>query len=131
MSKALFDYFADESVGVIHGSWEFGSGGRETSTSSKHTQATPKTTKTHTATRVELFSRKSSSLSSHTSSSSSAPTSTLPTPTTTPINYMSGDASGLAIPTGVLTPGAANNLNAINQAIINMGAMIVAGGNAN
>jgi len=123
MSEALFTFFAPASVGVIQGSWAFGSGGGDESSSSSKTTHT---THTHTSTTHTTSM-------SHTkkSSSSSTQTSTYSTSSTTPINYLTGDASGLAMPTGAFGPGGANNLNDFNQAIVCMGALVVAGGKAN
>jgi len=130
MSKALFDVFASETAGVIHGSWDFGSGD-DSSSSSKITHASPSTHKHTSKTHTRSSTRKPSSLHTYSSTSTSTSTSTSSAPSTTSINYSAGDASGLAVPTGAVRPGAANNLNAFNQAFIGLSALVVAGGNAN
>lgn len=146
MSKALFDFFAAESLGVITGSWDFASGGGGGGGSSGSSQTTHSSHKTTSTTQTTSSAEKStpSHTSTFTSTSTSTPTtfslssssasistSTSSTPPTTPIDYLTGDASGLAEPTGAVGPGAISNLNDMNQVIIDLGAIIVAGGNAN
>jgi len=133
LSRGLFDDLGSESTGVLSGSWEFGSGGDGGSDSSS--SSTPKPTSTSSSTHRTSSSSSSSSRTHWTTSSSTSSkissTSTLATPTSTAINYSTGDASGLASPTGFIGSGITNNINDLNQAIVNIGAMIVAGGNQN
>jgi len=128
MSPALFDYFGSASAGILHGEWEFGNGGDESSTSSKTTHTHASHTHSHT-THSTSSTKKSALATTHSSTSTS--TSTSSTPSATSINYFAGDASGLAVPTGAVTPGTANTINDFNQAIIGLGALVVAGRNAN
>ncbi|PBK96703.1 hypothetical protein ARMGADRAFT_1163100 [Armillaria gallica] len=46
LSRGLFDFFADESAGVIYGTWNFGSGGGAAPSSSSSTWVAPTTTST-------------------------------------------------------------------------------------
>ena len=125
LSKGLFDHLGSESAGVLTGSWEFGTGGGDSSSSSSSSTSTTHQTSTSSS------SPSSSRTHRATSSSKSSKTSATSTPTSTVINYSTGDASGLAFPTGFLGSGITNNINDFNQAIVNVGAMIVAGRNQN
>jgi len=139
MSRGLFDFFASESVGVLSGSWSFGGGGgdsgggndKPTTTHTSHkskptTTWTPPTTthkKSSTTSHTTSTSKSSSSSSnthtSHTSTSSS-------TPSTTSIDYYAGDASGLAVPTGIAADTSGSIIEHFNQAIVNIGGLVVA-----
>ncbi|KAG2061669.1 hypothetical protein BDR06DRAFT_947146 [Suillus hirtellus] len=154
-STGLFDYFADASEGVIYGSWWFNDGTTTTSTSSstwtpEPTTSTPTTTWTPTPTPSTPTPTWTPTTSSYTSTTPTpttptpTPTPTTPTPATTPtpstptttlsssasVNYNSGVGSGVAVPTGsaVAAPDSANpqNLLALNQALIEIGIMLVA-----
>jgi len=126
MSKALFDFFAAESVGVITGSWDFASGGGGSSSWSRATHSTHTTTSTKQTTSS---TEKSTSSHTETSTFTSPSPSSSSSSTSTSINYLTGNASGSAEPTGAVGPGAISNLNDMNQVIIDLGALIVAGGN--
>lgn len=135
MSPALFDYFASASAGIIYGDWEFdgggggGGGGDSGSPSTKHKSSHSSTHSSTSTTHSTSSAKKAAIVKTH--SSTSTTTSSTQTTSTTSINYSAGAASGLAIPTGTVTPGAVNNINGFNQAIIGMGGLIVAGANAN
>jgi len=121
MSPALFNFFASESVGVVFGSWVFGNGGGSSPTATTHTSVSHKPAfATHAPAASTTKQTTHTSISTPTSATLS-----------TPLNYASGDAYGLASPTGAVGSNAIYNLNAFNQAIIDLGAIIVAGGTAN
>lgn len=153
MSTGLFQFFAPESVGVLQGSWSFGSSGggsgeAEQTTSSKYTPTTtsthhttstkatttwtPTTTSTHSKTHTTTSSTKhttsthSTTSSSKSSSSTSSTSSSSSAAATTSINYNSGAAAGLAQATGILSTGSTSNLAGLNQAFIGLAAVLVA-----
>jgi len=125
LSRGLFDFFASESDGVITGSWLFGSGGSNNPTTT-HTAHKPTTTWTPPTTTHKKTSTTSSTTSSSSSSSTHTHTSTSSTSSTTSVDY--GETSGLAVPTGVAggTSGTVSNIENFNQAIIDLGGLIVA-----
>ncbi|KAG1782802.1 hypothetical protein EV702DRAFT_1066872 [Suillus placidus] len=156
-SRGLFDYFASESEGVIYGSWWFNGGSATTSTSwtptttstywtpDPTTSWTPTTTwtpdpatswtSTTTPTPTTTPYTPATTPSTTTTSSSSTATTSFSAPITTSasstsINYNSGVASGIAVPTGpaVAAPNSANpqNLLVLNQAVIDIGVMLAA-----
>jgi hypothetical protein len=136
MSRGLFDFFASESVGVIYGSWTFGSGGGggggDTPTTTTHT--THKYTPTSTWTPPTTTHKTSSTTSSTSTSSSSSRThtshtSTSSTPSTTSIDYNIGDASGLAVPTGTVADISGSVIELFNQAFVDLGGLVVAAAN--
>jgi len=137
LSQGLFDHLGSESAGVLTGSWEFGSGGGDSSSSSSSSSSTHHTTSSSTSSSSSTHKTSSSSSSSSsstprtTSTAKAAITSTSTTPTSTAINYSTGDASGLAAPTGSIGSGVTNNIDDFNQAIVNIGGLIVAGRNQN
>ncbi|PFH52394.1 hypothetical protein AMATHDRAFT_2129 [Amanita thiersii Skay4041] len=149
LSRGLFEFFAPESAGVIHGSWWFKDDGPPPAPppppSPTHTTShwTPPTwspdpipwtpSSTHTSTTHSTSSTWSSSSSSTTSQSTSSTSSTSSSASSsaTPllsINYSSGVASGLAVPTGVITttPDQPENINAMNNLFINIGGLVIA-----
>ncbi|KAG6831311.1 hypothetical protein H0H92_011518 [Tricholoma furcatifolium] len=92
-SSGLFQYFADESLGYIYGSWEFGSGAPATTSTPKPTSTykpTPTSTYTPPPTTTSTSTKKTSTSSTSTSSSvpktstSATSTSTSATPSATP-----------------------------------------------
>jgi len=124
LTTALFQHFAPEIEGVIYGTWTFDgldNSDAKTSSSKKHT-STHTTHTTHTSHSTHTVHSSTAQTSTSTSSISSS----------TSINYLSGAASGLAVPTGTIedSTNAVNNLNDFNQAIIQLGAIIVAGGSS-
>ncbi|KAG1826963.1 uncharacterized protein BJ212DRAFT_1443164 [Suillus subaureus] len=152
-STGLFDYFASESEGVLYGSWWFNSDSPTTSTSWTPTTTStswtpPATTWTPATTSTPDPTTSSTSTSSWTPPTSSYTPTTTSTSTfistsnfsslasttfsasSTSINYSSGVASGIAVPTGspVAAPNSANpqNLLVLNQAIIDIGIMLAA-----
>lgn len=96
-SRGLFDFFAAESMGVLYGSWAFGSGNPKPSLpqSTSTPQPTPKpsttykpsTTPTTTSTSHSLASTNIPSTSS-TSSSTSIPTPTAKVPDAVPTDVI-------------------------------------------
>ncbi|KAF5365618.1 hypothetical protein D9758_003187 [Tetrapyrgos nigripes] len=84
----------------------------------------PSTTSTRTRTRTSTSQTSSSSSSSSEAPSSTSSSSSSETPSTA-IDYSSGPASGLAVPTG--TARSSDFLNVANQAIINLGGVVAAG----
>jgi len=140
MSRGLFDFFASESVGVVYGSWSFGGGGggdsggndSPTTTHTTH-KSTPTTTRTPPTTTHKKSSTTSHTSSTSKSSSSSSKThtshtSTSSTPSTTSesIDYNAGVASGLAVPTGTAADTSGSIIEYFNQAIVNLGGLVVA-----
>ncbi|PPR05828.1 hypothetical protein CVT26_010108 [Gymnopilus dilepis] len=124
LSPGLFSFFAPQSVGIIYGEWEFVDGTDAPHTTPKKPPPPPPTTtwhpppttsKAHSTTSTP---KPTSSSSSHTTSSS-----------VSSINYSSGVASGLAIPTGIISDatGQVSNLNVLNQIFVQLGAIIEAG----
>ncbi|OJA17784.1 hypothetical protein AZE42_06598 [Rhizopogon vesiculosus] len=140
-SVGLFNYFASEADGVLYGSWWFNDGSDQTTTSSssawtpsptpKSTSTTHKTTTSSTKTSHSTTSTTSTTSESTTSTSSTASTSS--TTSTSSVNYSTGVASGIAIPTstaGASDSGNPQDLLVINEALINLG-IIVAGQRGN
>ncbi|KAG7452650.1 uncharacterized protein BT62DRAFT_925206 [Guyanagaster necrorhizus] len=76
LSRGLFDFFADESVGVLYGTWTFNSGNSGTSSSSS-------TTYVYTPTTTSTTSQWTPSTTSSSSQWTPTTTSTTWTPTTT------------------------------------------------
>ncbi|KAK7466950.1 hypothetical protein VKT23_004014 [Stygiomarasmius scandens] len=98
------------------------------STSSTWEEPSTTKTRTHTSTSSSsssTWSEPSSSSSSWSSSSSSSSWSSSAAPSSSAIDYSSGPASGLAVPTG--TASDSDFLYVANQAIINMGAVVAVG----
>jgi len=111
-SRGLFDYFASESVGVLTGSWYFGTTPTTTSTSTIYTPTTtqtPTSTPTTTSTSSSFSSSVVSSFSSLSSTSSAADSS----PSTSP-NTTTSLADGV--------------LEQLNLAFVDIGAIIFAAG---
>jgi len=135
-SRGLFRFFASEGAGIIYGEWDFvdGSSPDPSPDPPKTTTTTTKPSPTPTSTKEEEPSStpppssttSSSSSSSRPPSSSQQPSST--SSSSSSINYSSGAASNLAVPTGVtISDNAPHNILAMNQAIIAVGGIIVAG----
>lgn len=139
LSRGLFDFFAPESAGVLYGSWDFvGDAQPSPTTTTSTTPAwtppsttqTPTTTPTPTPTPTPTTSTSSSSPSAWSQSSSSPPPSSSSSLSNS-INYSSGAASNLAVPTpATISDDAPHNLLAINEDFIALGALAVAGGMA-
>jgi hypothetical protein len=155
LSRGLFDYFADESLGEIYGSWSWGSGGGDsnpapapqpqTTTTPKaepaytppapkttYTPPAPTTTTTQERAQIQPSSvykvQPSSMTKSKASSTKSASSSKS---SSSSINYNAGYASGLVIPTGSVAKNsttATGSLIALNTLLIQYGSLIVAGG---
>jgi len=142
LSRGLFRFFAPESTGIIYGEWHFIDGSdnpdptptpdppKTTKTTTKETPTyTPTTTKEEPTTTPEPSTTSTSSSTRHSSPSSSSqePISSSFSSSSS-INYNSGPASNLAVPTSVTIPdNAPHNLLAMNQAIVAVGGIIVAG----
>ncbi|KAJ7783824.1 RlpA-like double-psi beta-barrel-protein domain-containing protein-containing protein [Mycena maculata] len=77
LSRGLFNYFADTSVGTIHGDWSFVGSATTTSSSTTSTEkaTTTTTSTTHTSTTTSTSSTQKTSTSTTSSSSSSSPSS--------------------------------------------------------
>lgn len=142
LSRGLFNFFSSPDAGVIYGTWNFNGGSGDGSgdhapppppppppkpqTTTHSTTHTPQPSTTSTSTKIEAKTTKESST---TKSSSSTTSSSASTTSTTDFNK--GAASGLAVPTGTIesSPGHPENINAVNQAIIGISAVIAAGAN--
>ncbi|KAG1891337.1 plant expansin [Suillus subluteus] len=154
-STGLFEYFADESVGVLYGSWWFNSDTATTTTSWTPTttsswtpEPTTSTTPTTTWTPPTTSSTSTSSWTPPASSYTPTPTpttttSSTPTPTPTPssnspsstptpssalpttVNYSSGVGSGIAVPTGTAVA-APNSANPENLLVLNQAIIDIA-----
>ncbi|KAI9571505.1 plant expansin [Boletus coccyginus] len=152
-SRGLFDYFASESEGVIYGTWWFndgsggggGGGGGDQTTSSTWippvttweqpaTSSTPDYTPappTTSSTPAYTPSPTTSSTPAFTSSSTTSTTSTTSsTSSTSSINFSTGLASGLVVPTaGVVSPPDASNpqnILVINNILVEVGILLCA-----
>jgi hypothetical protein len=147
LSQGLFTFFAPESVGVLSADWEFsdsgggeggsgggggssgGGGGDDNNPPEPAVEKTPKPTLEPSPKATHSYSDKISS-----SSSSALPhhkaTSTS-TSTSSSLDLNKGPASGLAVPTGTISPDGPQGINVMNQAIIGMGGMVSAGANLN
>ena len=131
-SRGLFRFFASEGAGVLYGEWHFtdGSAPDPSPDPPKTTKTTTKPTPTPTSTKEEEPSSTPppSTTSSSSSSSRSPSSSQTSNSSSSSINYSSGAASNLAVPTGVtISDNTPHNLLAMNQAIIGVGGIIVAG----
>jgi hypothetical protein len=134
-SRGLFRFFASEGAGIIYGEWDFidGNAPDPSPDPPKTTKTTTKPSPTPTSTKEEEplstppppSTTSSSSSSSRPPSSSQQPSSSS---SSSSINYNSGAASNLAVPTGVtISDNVPHNILAMNQAIIAVGGIIVAG----
>jgi hypothetical protein len=144
LSRGLFDFFSDESAGVIYGTWNFGSGGGQstptpdpvttTSTTPAYTPPTTTSTKntpTSTPTPTSTTPAWSSSSSPPWSDPASSPQPNSSSSSPSPVDYSSGPASNLAVPTGTtVSDSTTHNLLAMNQDVIALGGIVVAGGRA-
>ncbi|PPR04976.1 hypothetical protein CVT24_010434 [Panaeolus cyanescens] len=147
LTEGLFAFFASHSTGIIYGDWEFTDESpapappppRPTTTRRPRPTTTwspppppPTTTRRSSARRtstraVTTSSTRTSSTVSSTSSSSSL-TSSTPSSSVEPtssVNYSSGPASGLAVPTGTINrnPNTTENLADLYQAFISLGGL--------
>ncbi|KAF9476346.1 hypothetical protein BDN70DRAFT_882603 [Pholiota conissans] len=157
LTEGLFKFFAPASVGIIYGDWEFvdGSGGGSSPATTKKTTSSvwhppttsiwqpPKTTSTKekptpttTWTPPPTTKKTSTSTSSKPSTTSTkhsttSTSSTSSTTSTTSINYSTGPASGLAVPTGTIESetGAPQNVASMYQAFIQVGGLIAGAAN--
>jgi hypothetical protein len=132
LSRGLFTFFAPESVGVLEGTWDFVDGNgvktptptpTPTPTSTKPTHTTTSTTPTsthttHTTTTTSTYQETSTTSSSTISSTVSKTTSKTSSSTT---------STSVSSATPTPTFDSAQNLNNVNQAIIGMGGIVVAG----
>lgn len=136
LSRGLFDFFASESAGVIYGTWDFAGNNQPaaspTTTTPTTTWTPPSTTSSPTPTTTST--PQPSSTTSTWSSSSPANSwtdSTSPSSSSSPpssIDYNSGPASNLATPTPVtVSDSSPHNLLAINEDVIALAALVVAG----
>lgn len=138
LSRGLFNFFASESMGVLYGTWNFAGDAQPpppTTTSTTPAWTPPTTTQqtpstAYTPTTTSTTPTLSSSSSVYSSSDSSNPQPPNPSPSSsTPVNYSSGPASNLAVPTPTTISGdAPHNLLAINEDVVALGALVVAGG---
>ncbi|KXN82563.1 hypothetical protein AN958_02414 [Leucoagaricus sp. SymC.cos] len=122
LSRDLFQFFDSLDKGVIYGSWSFGSQGSDDGDSEPATtKQPPETTQRATTTKTTTRTPASASIPpTGTSSTYSTPSSYANT--TVEVNY----SSGLAIPvaTGVAD---SDNLSNINTALVDLGALVIAG----
>ncbi|CAL1704218.1 unnamed protein product [Somion occarium] len=132
-SRGLFNHFASEDAGVITGEWWFndGSGGGEAPPPPKPTPSStppppppPETTSTFSSSWSEPPPPPPTT--SSTPSTSSTPTSTSHSTSSSSSSVKPSSTSSSVIPTP--TPTGPNNLSVINQAVIGLGALAVAGG---
>lgn len=149
LSRGLFRFFAPESVGVIYGEWDFTDGGDspdpspdppKTTTTKKPPPPPPTPTTTTTKDDPPTPTPHTTTTSTTTTSPTYSPTPSPPKPSSSSypsssssstINYNSGPAGGLAIPTGApITDNAPHNILVMNEALIAMGGIVVAGGAA-
>ena len=142
-SRGLFDFFASESAGVLYGEWNFvGDSGSDPTTdapeptkttSSKTPTPTPTTTKEDPPTTTSspppsTTWSKTSSSSAHSWSRSSESSSSSWSSSSSSIKYSSGATSNLAVPTSLtISDNAPHNLLLLNQAIVGVGGIILAG----
>ncbi|KAF8968395.1 hypothetical protein BDZ97DRAFT_1916231 [Flammula alnicola] len=153
LTEGLFQYFAPASVGIIYGDWELDDGSAAPAPAPTPTpKPTPKPSPTPTTTwtppppppptttsvwkapSTTSVHKTTSTIISSSSSKTTTKSSTTPASSTTliassSINYASGAASGLAVPTGTIdgSSGTAQNLVGINQVFIQMGGVVAAG----
>ncbi|TFK41691.1 RlpA-like double-psi beta-barrel-protein domain-containing protein-containing protein [Crucibulum laeve] len=151
LSPGLFEFFAPHSAGIIYGEWYFNDGApapepetpkpattKKTKTptptpepTSTYVWVPPTTTSTKTKTSSTSTTPASTSIWSEPSSaapSSLASSSALPSASVASVDYASGAASGLAVPTGVVessTTEKPQNILALNHLFINMGGLVV------
>lgn len=134
LSRGLFDFFASESEGVIYGSWDFVSDSQPTTspntptTTSTPAYTPPTTTTTPSPTPTPTPSSTSTwSSSIQPSSDPSNPQSSSSSSSIT-LNYSSGPASNLAVPTGTtVSDTATHNLLALNEDMVALGGIAAAG----
>jgi len=123
--------------GVIYGSWWFNDGSNQPTTSSSSAwtpDPTPTSTSTTSSTTTSystLSTTPTTSESSTSSTSMSSTTSASSAISATSVNYSTGAASGIAVPTGtvvVSAPDSGNpqNLLVINGALVKLGVMLSA-----
>ncbi|TFK42953.1 RlpA-like double-psi beta-barrel-protein domain-containing protein-containing protein [Crucibulum laeve] len=158
LTRGLFDFFAPESEGIIYGEWSFndGSGGGgapappppppppKTTTKAKPTSTwvpppptstwippPPETTTSIKKTPTSTWTPPSTT-STHAASSTPSSSASSSVASSSAINYASGAASGLAVPTGtvVTSPDQPNNMNALNHLFIQLGGLVVGCANA-
>jgi len=143
LSRGLFDFFAPESEGVIYGTWNYVDDSDQPSpttttsttpawTPPTTTQQTPSSTPTPTPTptSTSTWSSSSSTYSSWSQSSSSPPPSSSSSSSNS-INSSSEPASNLAVPTpATISDSTPHNLLTLNEDVIALGALVVAGGMA-
>jgi len=135
LSTGLFDFFASPDTGVIYGTWNFNGGGGNgggnapppPETTSQTTTYTPPPTTHKTSTSTSTVQPTTSTESSTTTSSSSSRS-------TTRSAHSSASSSSISVdsPTGTVesSPTDPENINAMNQAVIGISAIIAAGANA-
>jgi hypothetical protein len=153
LTEGLFQFFAPSSVGIIYGDWEFvDASPAPTPTPTPTPPPPPKTTSkwippisisiwtpptttshkpTPTSTSTTSTSTSKTSTSTKASSTSTTHTPSTSTTPTTSIDYSTGPASGLAVPTGTIneTPGTAQNVANMYQAFIQVGGLIAGAAN--
>jgi hypothetical protein len=153
LSRALWEYLSGHAPdGELYGAtWSFGGGGgdggdndnpppaqvKPKSTSTTHTihkstTTSKPTTSTHKSTSMTTASSSKSSSTSKVSSSSSSSV----VSSSTEINFSSGVASGMAIPTGTAAVGPEQDsdssiLYQFNMAMINLGGLVAAASDLN
>lgn len=136
LSRGLFTFFAPESAGVIYGTWDFvgdAPAPAPSPTPQPVTTDTPTPTPTPTTTQPSPTPSPSTTSTWTDSSSTDSPSpSSQPPPSSSSspssVNYSSGVASNLAVPTSTtIQDGAPHNILGMNQAIVGIGGLVVAG----
>ncbi|KAJ7738497.1 plant expansin [Mycena maculata] len=148
LSPGLFSFFADESVGVLQGTWSFVDGSSDpTTTTSTHKATThttptstytpptttstykpPTTTSTYTPPTTTSTTKSSTHVSSSSSASSSSakPSSSSLPPTSASSNSLAAE-SGTVSATSTADP---ENLYTFSQLLLEVGGLLVDGANA-
>ncbi|KAF9792447.1 plant expansin [Thelephora terrestris] len=141
LSRGLFDFFSSESAGVIYGTWNFVGANQPAPSPTTTTPAwtpptttqqapSPTTTSTPQPTPTTSTWSPSPSASSWSESSSSPPPASSSSSPPSSVNYSSGPASNLAVPTpATISDSSPHNLLTMNEDLIALGALVVAGAN--
>ncbi|PPQ68035.1 hypothetical protein CVT25_014496 [Psilocybe cyanescens] len=140
LTEGLFAFFLGhwpQGGGVLTGDWEFTDATKPAAPPPVKTMKSPPTPVTPTVhnpvvSSTKFFSTASISATSKTASSTSAPNSTISSSSASmsmAINYLSGVASGLAVPTGSIdTTDSSSNLEGLNSVFVQLGGLAMAAG---
>jgi len=142
LTRGLFQFFAPLGVGVLQGDWHFADEGGEEPAPKPSPKSKPKTTyspppppTTHhhtTSTHEEPAPPSTRSIKPTTTPSTPASSSAVVQLPSISVNFSSGVASGLAIPTGGFAPenDEPQNVEACNEMLVNLGGLVYAGAQA-